>query len=337
MSDPILVVGAPGSPYTRKMLSVLRYRRLPYRFVSDSRIAQSLPQPRVRLLPIFYLADGDELLPVTDSTPIIRRLDAQFQSRPISPADPALAFLDALIEDYADEWVTKAMFHYRWVFPADIRKSSTILPNWFGPPLDDELLALTGDAFAERQIGRLSYVGSNAVTAPVIESSFVRLVDLIEDHLKGHEYMFGGRPTAADFALYGQFTQLALFDPTPMAIVDDRAPRLVAWTIAMEDRSGVEDSALMRIDALPSSINALLAEIGRTYAPLLLANAQAIAAGHDIVRTKIDGCSWEQPTFPYHVKCLDILRAHYDALPPEARMGIDALLSGTGCASLFAH
>src|SRR5471032_1416957 len=117
-SEPIALSGAPGSPYTRKMLAVLRYRRIPYRFLPRSGPAlKGLPRPKVQLLPTFYLPNATgELEAVVDSTPIIRRLEAECPGRSVIPTDPGLAFIDQLIEDYADEWLTKAMFHYRWAY-----------------------------------------------------------------------------------------------------------------------------------------------------------------------------------------------------------------------------
>ena len=51
---------------------------------------------------------------VCDSTPIIRRLEEATRAAQCCPTDPALAFIDYLIEDFGDEWCTKYMFHYRW-------------------------------------------------------------------------------------------------------------------------------------------------------------------------------------------------------------------------------
>src|SRR5690606_19906972 len=129
--------GVPGSPYTRKMLALLRYRRIPYDLILAShdaiaaRTAAGWPRPKVALLPTFYLRGEDGTLQaVTDSTPILRRLETEHEGRQARPADPALAFLDALIEDYGDEWLTKAMFHYRWAYDADATHAARILPAW---------------------------------------------------------------------------------------------------------------------------------------------------------------------------------------------------------------
>jgi glutathione S-transferase len=340
MTDPIALSGAPGSPYTRKMLAVLRYRRIPYRFlvVSNSALAD-LPRAKVPLLPTFYLPGADGALEaVTDSTPLIRRFEQERGGRSLVPANPALAFLDALIEDYADEWLTKAMFHYRWAYAADIAQASAILPCWRGLSVPDSDLAERGRAVAERQIGRLRYVGSNAVTGPIIEASYRRFLEAFEDHLRVLPYLMGKRPGASDFATYGQLTQLAEFDPTPATLTLSIAPRVTAWVGMMEDQSGVEPEAGDWIDAAnpPPTLKVLLAEIGRVYTPVMLANARAVMAGDAEVLAEVDGQPWSQQPFPYQAKCLKALREAYAALAPDARALVDTVLDGTGCEALLA-
>jgi glutathione S-transferase len=335
---PVTLSGSPGSPYTRKMLAVLRYRRIAYRFIAGSRGTEGLPQPKVRLLPTFYLPDeGGDLQAVTDSSPIIRRFETAFASRPVIPHDPALAFLDALIEDYGDEWMTKMMFHYRWHFAADIRKSATVLPNWMGRPLSDEELAAMGKAFSDRQISRLRFVGSNEITATTIEDSYKRLLAILDRHLSSHSFALGARPGAGDFGMFGQLTQLAHFDPTPTALASETAPRVVAYSAAIEDLSGLEPEPDHWFDpsALPTTLGDLLAEIGRVYAPLLLANARGVMSGAESVETVIDGRKWVQQPFPYQAKCLNWLRQDYQALDASHRAVIDRALAGTGCEVLF--
>lgn len=337
---PIALMGAPGSPYTRKMLAVLRYRRIPYRFLLPPQAAaQDLPQPKVALLPTFYLPDeSGAVQAVTDSTPLIRRLERERPGRSVVPSDPALAFLDELIEDYADEWLTKAMFHYRWSYAPDIAKAAAMLPCWRGFNIPDETLAERGRAVSERQIGRLRYVGSNETTGPVIEASYRRFLERFEDHLRTWPYLLGRRPAACDFAVFGQLTQLAEFDPTPMALTLEVAPRVTAWVGMMEDASGVEPGDGDWIDpaVLPETLVALLVEIGRAYAPVMLANARAVTEGLDEVVAEVDGQAWRQQPFPYQAKCLGWLRASHAALPPAARSTVDAALDRAGLGALVA-
>ena len=144
-------------------------------------------------------------------------------------------------------------------------------------------------------------------------------------------------PASRTSRLYGQLTQLVAFDPTPAAIALAAAPRVVAWVDLVEDLSGVEpgDGDWIGREAIPDDLRALFGEVGRVYAPFLLANAEALAQGAAQVHCVIDGQPWEQQPFPYQGKCLAWLRAAHVALDPDARAVVDAVLDGTGCERLF--
>ncbi len=338
MADSLLrIVGAPGSPYSRKLRAVLRYRRIPHAWLQAGSLgARELPRPRVELLPQTVFPGAKEAL--TDSSPLIRRLEREFSGRSVIPDDPALAFLDALLEDYADEWATKMMFHYRWAYAADIAQAAAILPRWRRVDDAEENALAMAKLFSDRQIGRLWVVGSNATTAPVIEESYRRLLRLLDARLREAPYVFGARPAASDFGLYGQLTQLAGFDPTPRAEALAIAPRVSAWVDVVEDLSGLEpkDNEWVSRDAITPALKGLFAEIGRVYAPFLLANADAIARRAERVECSIDGKPWVQQPFPYQGKCLQWLREGYAALASGDRAAVDGVLAGTGCEVLFA-
>lgn len=339
MTDRIALLGVPGSPYTRKMLAVLRYRHIPYRLIVGShRSALDLPKPKVALLPTFYLPNQSGALEaVVDSTPIIRRLERDISGRSVVAPDPAVAFLDYLLEDYGDEWLTKAMFHYRWHYADDIARGREILPRWSVKPVPEEKLASMKQMIGDRQISRLRVVGSNATTAPIIEASYVRFLDLMTRHLERHAFLMGGRPGASDFAIYGQLTQLTHFDPTPMDLSLKRAPRVYAWVDVVDDLSGLQptEADWLGRSTVPDTLTALFAELGRGYVPVMLANERAVRAGTARVETAVDGADWVQDAFPYQARCLGWLREEYAALEPASRAAVDRVLKGTGCEALL--
>ena len=338
---PLLFRGAPGSPYTRKMLALLRYRRIPHRLIIGRHQAtDGLPQPKVALLPTFFLPnERGELEAVVDSTPLIRRFETQFSGRSVIPTDPVTAFIDYLLEDYADEWLTKAMFHYRWYYPADIERAGDILPRWTAISAPETQMQKSKTFIQQRQIERLYVVGSNDTTAPVIEASYRRFLEIFKRLLEQQPFLLGARPGAADFGAYGQLTQLAHFDPTPMALTLAEAPRVYAWVDITDDLSGLEinENDWLPRDAIKALLGDLLTEVGRVYAPFMRANAEALRRRAAEVTLSIDGKPWVQQPFPYQGKCLQWLREQHAALSNTDRSTVDAILSGTGCEVLFTH
>jgi len=322
------------------MRALLRYRHIPYRMIiQNSKEDHDLPRPKVSLLPTFFLPDADgTATAVVDSTPLIRRFEREFDGRAAVPPDPVVAFVDALLEDYGDEWLTKAMFHYRWAYAADIHKAGAVLPLWARVNVPDEQAAEMSRFVSERQIGRLGVVGSNETTGPVIEESYRRFLRRFDAHLTEHPFLMGSRPGASDFGVYGQLTQLALFDPTPSAVTLEEALRVFSWVEVMEDLSGLEPSEADWIsrDAVAGALRSLLEEVGRTYVPVMLANARALQQGAEQVECEVDGKAWVQNPFPYQAKCVAALREARETLAAGDRADVDRLLAGTGCEPLFA-
>jgi len=351
MTSPVLLQGSPYSPYTRKMLALLRYRRIPYEFLigmpAAAGLGASMSMPafrrdglgaaKVGLLPTFYWPDpSGTLIASVDSTPIIRRLEREHEGRSVLPSDPVVAFLDYLVEEYADEWLTKSMLHFRWYHPEDIEKAGKILPMALDTQLAPDVAAQFTKVTTKRQTSRLHVVGSNEATSKLIESSYVRFLKLLSAHLEGHAFLMGARPGASDFAVLGQLTQLTQFDPTPMALALEHGPRVFAWVEHAEDLSGAacaEDDWVGR-DSIPETLLALLAEMGRTYVPVMLANEKALNEARDEVQTEVDGTTWVQDPFPYQRKCLGWARDEYRKLSSSDRSVVDGLLEGTGCEAL---
>ena len=171
----------------------------------------------------------------------------------------------------------------------------------------------------------------------MIESSYIRFLSILESHLSDYKYLFGSRPSSADFAFYGQLTQLTKVDPTPRTLAEQHSSRTIAWVDIIEDLSGLEPHKedWLGIENAPSLLKELLCEVGKTYVPAMLANARAIRAGEDTWTTEIDNTDWTQKTFSYQAKCLKWLQEEFQNLDQESQFKVLECLHGTGCDELI--
>jgi len=338
---PLRMAGALGSPYSLKMRAVLRYRRIPFQWVLRGSKWDDLPAAPVALIPAISFPDAEGGYPdaMIDSSPQMMRLEELVADRSIVPVDPVVAFLDYLLEDFGDEWVTKQMYHYRWWYDDAVAKAGRQLPLDVDEQMPAELLERSAAYITDRQQGRMALVGSTEGNRPVLERSYERLLDLFDAHLATTPYLLGERPGRGDFGIFGQLSQLVGRDPESARVAVERAPRVVHWVNCTDDLSWLPvdgDAGWTDPSSIPATITGLLHEVGRTYAPFLLANAAALASGADEVACSIDGHQYRQGPFAYQGKCLRWLREEHDRLGPASQQAVDRLLAGTGCEQLFA-
>jgi glutathione S-transferase len=329
MADRYRLIGGEGSPYSVKMRAILRYRRLPFLWVRRTpEVQRESAHVRPPIIPILQFPEDGSFH--VDTTPLAFELERRHPGeRSILPDDPAHAFLCHLIEDTADEWGTKLMFDYRWAREADQEFCSRWLVADMAGPVSDDVLEETARQFRERQVGRMPLVGNTPENRPIIEETYRRVLSAFERHLAQGPFLFGTRPSLADFGWFGQLYQLSI-DPTPMGIMRKTAPRTCGWIYRMNDASGVEGEWLDATGPLPGGVLDLLRLAGEVYLPFLRANAEASERGDEQLTLDLFGRRYEQAPFRYQVKCLGWLREEFASLSSEVRARVESVLHETG-------
>jgi glutathione S-transferase len=312
-----VVWGSELSPFTLKVIRLLRHAQLPFRFLpvqgswSDNvRHALRVEALKRRLRPLTWpVMTADDEFPLVpflvgpageslyDSSAIAEWLDRSLPAdQRVIPEDPAAAFVARLVDDYADEFGLYLVHHNRWKFSA--------LDNDAGARVAHEFRFTAGPAqkwfarwFAARQTRRLPYLFSVAPAGfridglsparqpPAIDgfpSTHALLEEAFTRLLDILEALLAHRP----YVLGPRFTlaDASLYGQLGMNLSDPGANRLMATRAPRLHRwlqrlHGTEPSALVP-DAdlrLDSSLRPLLTEIGRTHVALMRSNAAAVA------------------------------------------------------------
>jgi glutathione S-transferase len=278
-------------------------------------------------MPIIPLVVTPEGSGIQDSTPIIDQMEKLYPEPSINPDETVTRFISALIEEFGDEWGNKWMFHYRWARDVDQCSSAGRIARMRGPKASEQEHEAFASQVRARMVDRVWFVGSNAVTAPQIETGFLDMLDLLDSHLAGRPYLFGGRPALGDFGLWGQLYQMWT-DPTAGAIIGGGAPHVLDWVHRMLwPKTEGEFEAWSTLE--PTLMPILTKQVGAQFMPWTSANEKALADGRDEFSVALGNKIWIQKPQKYHARSLGMLRAKYAAVADKS--ALDPILQAAGC------
>ena len=300
---PLRLIGCENSYFTGKIRGYLRWKGVPFEEVlSAVDVYKKLIMPRVgwSVIPVLVVppaasATGAPLF-IQDTSDIIDAVERMHPALPsVLPANKTMRVVAYLAELLADQWLLLPAMHYRWSFPENrkflAREWSDMCP---GSTLEERSKAALASmaAFANFAPG----LGATPEMYPAIEASFERLLDLLEEHLQTHNYLFGDRPCLADFAMMGPFYAHLYRDPVPGHLMRCRSPSVSRWvertmgferavnfsvgTDARLDRVGGHSSAGPGpgrgefLAELPPTLVAVVGHMLSEYAPVLARTAE---------------------------------------------------------------
>ncbi len=326
------IFGGPGSPYSHKVRAVMRYRRIAHDWVivlggfDGSAQTEKLRHLGKAMLPIVQFPDGT---PWADSTPIIHELEARHAGRSVMPPSPAERFLARLIEDFADEWLPLPLMAFRWTSEEDVAFCARRqMQGWLGAVSEQELSAGIARFTARQRRVRMFLGGDNAALMPVLMRQYSEFLDILEAGLARQLFLFGERPSIADFGLYGMLSQFAI-DPTPSAILRRRTVRLFQWIYYADDLSGHEgDWSAVRGPG--DTVRDLVKLAGRTLLPMLSAVTAAVARGENMTSYELEGVRVSAIARKEVASCWLWLKEMFGELPGEERESLRPLLEPAG-------
>ncbi len=279
--------GVELSFFTRKLEAQLRFQQIPwrYRFRNDERDKEVGARAGTHFIPVLITPDG---WMIADTIALGPLLNDRFNKAPVIPTTPAQRAACFVLEDIFNHWLGRVCVHTRWCYPDNV--------NWVGPRFganvmldrsidepfsDQELEQLTpiGD-FMYQGFGKsvCEYTGVGPDQAKAVKADFLQLMSVLAQHLKQHDFLLGGRPCLADFALAGASKAHFVCDPVPLAWLGEYRPMLEAYTQRVFS-ADTDVCQWMEDDALPASLSQILDYADNTYANYSRENSAAVAQG----------------------------------------------------------
>ena len=186
-----------ASPFCVKVHYAMRYKRLPFEVVNvASPLAVRRLSRRGKLPVMIY--DG---VTVTDSTDIIRHLEARHPEPQLYPREQQARALALLLEDWADESLYWHVVYERWQVPEQFARVAEVIPA--PTPLKPIIKLIAG-----RQVrGALRAQGLGRLHLAEQREKLGFALDWLDSMITG-QFLGGGELSIADVAVAAQVAAL---------------------------------------------------------------------------------------------------------------------------------
>jgi hypothetical protein len=172
-----------------------------------------------------------------------------------------------VIEDAADEWLYRPAVGSRWFLPENAAVG--------GFELARDIAVRMPLSCDQAHAGVGAHVRSSCPPLGVTAGTIQLWVDdvlrpwmrVLGAHLAGRPYLFGGRPSLADFALFGGNAAHFVNDPICRRWLEEDGPAVVQHTHRLLEPEDQEFGAWDAPAAVPDTLTAVLAELGGRYLP----------------------------------------------------------------------
>ena len=305
-----------NSPYSDKIRMYLRLKRLPFVEVRENmRNRESVLRARTgkTMVPVVITPEDGAM---NDSTLITRALEKRHAKPSLRPTEPGRRGLDAVLEEYADEWVVRAMLASRWYHEADADQNRILIAADMtcGAPDLDFNAAKT--MMPQGIVATLPPMGATGDSLAFLMDDLRGLCRDLDAVFARHRFLGGAEPTVADLAFYGQLNQVRR-DPTGGRVAGDpELPNLARWFGDVEKRAD-DQPAAHTADGPPDAdaLAPLARRMAGTYFRFAVANARAVeeAPKGSLEVSLADGVTFRAARAGYNRKCLQALLGELEA------------------------
>lgn len=335
--------GTPTSYYTAKLRAYLDYKGIPYdEILTTEDVYRDVIVARTGVWMIPTLITPEDQVH-QDSTDIIDVLERRFTSSPVHPGSARQKLAALLLELYGDEWLIMTAIHYRWTKSenrafAISEFGRQARPN--GSPLEQQAAGLEK---ARVFGGWVTLFGIDAVTGPAIEEAYEEMLAALERHFRSHDFLFGSRPSIADFSLFGGLYAVLLRDPFSGKLLRRLAPKVVDWVERMRHpRPG--GGEFIAGDEVPATLNPLLSAVFSDQLPVIRDTLGLIRdwvvrhPGQALPKTigehafTLRGRQGMRRVYPYPQWMLQRVLTAYRALPASDKERVDGWMGDLGVA-----